>query len=495
MATKVAGFSQVVKMLYELPCCARCVLRFSGLQDSAPLYAKPYKDLVQYISTEYGYSPEIGKEDIICVACLGLLQQHSETDLVKQICGAVKTSGHEYFNFTMAVYAPLVLKFRHHSMWLHLQENFSSVYPNEVTFENILPVKECLKFVYGPRMEQELDSEFYRKSVFTITVTMNHFDAMRELDFLENTPKVLKCHPRKRQKVLENEPSITSAQVGKCIETLKTSDDFKKVGNCPPESVNTHCVIIKVACANSSVYVAGRYNKYSRTLSQSPWLVNGQRMTEHSVQELISEEIKKVFQPDDVKFSSAGREDVDVRMLGKGRPFILELLNPRKVVLSTEQIKELQHNVNASTEDIKIRDLQKITREECSKLKEAEDSKTKTYSALVYVPEGVTEDEIKILDDLKNVKLMQRTPLRVLHRRPLASRQRSILFMTTELIDQQHFRLRLCTEAGTYIKEFVHGDFGRTKPNLGIILKKETDILELDVESVDVDWPPYIDGP
>lgn len=34
----------------------------------------------------------------------------------------------------------------------------------------------------------------------------------------------------------------------------------------------------------------------------------------------------------------------------------------------------------------------------------------------------------------------------------------------------------------SYIKEFVHGDFGRTKPNLCDLLKTETDILELDVE-------------
>ena len=34
----------------------------------------------------------------------------------------------------------------------------------------------------------------------------------------------------------------------------------------------------------------------------------------------------------------------------------------------------------------------------------------------------------------------------------------------------------------SYIKEFVHGDFGRTKPNLGNLLNSETDILQLDVE-------------
>ena len=34
----------------------------------------------------------------------------------------------------------------------------------------------------------------------------------------------------------------------------------------------------------------------------------------------------------------------------------------------------------------------------------------------------------------------------------------------------------------SYIKEFVHGDFGRTKPSLGDILKADCDILQLDVE-------------
>ena len=32
------------------------------------------------------------------------------------------------------------------------------------------------------------------------------------------------------------------------------------------------------------------------------------------------------------------------------------------------------------------------------------------------------------------------------------------------------FILHLSTSAGTYVKEFVHGDFGRTIPNLSSIL-------------------------
>ena len=61
------------------------------------------------------------------------------------------------------------------------------------------------------------------------------------------------------------------------------------------------------------------------------------------------------------------------------------------------------------------------------------------------------------------------------------TRQRSITAISAVLVDSYHFRLRLTTQAGAYVKEFVHGDFGRTKPNLTTILHRFVDILELDV--------------
>ena len=41
-------------------------------------------------------------------------------------------------------------------------------------------------------------------------------------------------------------------------------------------------------------------------------------------------------------------------------------------------------------------------------------------------------------------------------------------------------------QAGTYIKEFVHGDFGRTEPSLCSLLDCECDILQLDVRDVNM---------
>lgn len=56
--------------------------------------------------------------------------------------------------------------------------------------------------------------------------------------------------------------------------------------------------------------------------------------------------------------------------------------------------------------------------------------------------------------------------------------------MKAEFIDPHHFKLSMKTQAGTYVKEFVHGDLGRTKPNLRTLLDADVDILELDVEVI-----------
>lgn len=72
-----------------------------------------------------------------------------------------------------------------------------------------------------------------------------------------------------------------------------------------------------------------------------------------------------------------------------------------------------------------------------------------------------------------------------LFRRSAATRNRCIYYIKVkgDESDRHLFKIELSTEAGTYIKEFVHGDFGRTYPCLSDILGDcRTDIIELDVE-------------
>lgn len=82
------------------------------------------------------------------------------------------------------------------------------------------------------------------------------------------------------------------------------------------------------------------------------------------------------------------------------------------------------------------------------------------------------------------LEIFQSTPLRVLHRRSSDVRSRFIMGLSAKRIDDHWFRLRLSTSAGTYVKEFVHGDCGRTLPSIQSMLGGRTDITELDCEGM-----------
>ena len=82
------------------------------------------------------------------------------------------------------------------------------------------------------------------------------------------------------------------------------------------------------------------------------------------------------------------------------------------------------------------------------------------------------------------LEIKQDTPLRVLHRRSSDVRTRCVLTLSARRISDHWFRLRMSTSAGTYVKEFVHGDCGRTRPSIGSMLGGRTDISELDCEGI-----------
>jgi tRNA pseudouridine synthase 10 len=65
----------------------------------------------------------------------------------------------------------------------------------------------------------------------------------------------------------------------------------------------------------------------------------------------------------DVKFVTAGREDADVRMLGTGRPFYCELVNPRRPLLSKEEYQQMETEINTASTSaaVQVRYIQNIS--------------------------------------------------------------------------------------------------------------------------------------
>lgn len=203
------------------------------------------------------------------------------------------------------------------------------------------------------------------------------------------------------------------------------------------------------------------------------------------------------------KIIAAGREDVDVRCLGDGRPFAIEITDPIRQ-LSKEELAQACEEINKSG-DVIVKQLVVIKREDLAQLKKGEETKSKTYEALCIklTHSKYDDDSSQIEVTAKDIELMnsfakdhgviqQRTPIRVLHRRPLLTRTREILELTGEMVSNypQLFRILVTTTAGTYVKEWAHGELGRTQPSLGTALSCKVDLLALDVTAVHLEWPP-----
>ncbi len=80
--------------------------------------------------------------------------------------------------------------------------------------------------------------------------------------------------------------------------------------------------------------------------------------------------------------------------------------------------------------------------------------------------------------------LNQRTPKRVAHRRADLERKRKVLSVTLVSHSKNKATFSILAEAGTYIKELVHGDEGRTVPNFSSILGCEAKCTNLKVTKI-----------
>ncbi|XP_070382961.1 tRNA pseudouridine synthase Pus10 isoform X4 [Dermacentor albipictus] len=424
------------------------------------------------------------KDDIGCVACYGLLEIEHLKASFQQIIAAVRESGCIFSKFTFQLSMPVTLELRHHAMVMHLKEKFRESF-KECGNIDFVSAKEVWKYIVGPMFADHFGVEFSATSGFQVSVTLPSPNAEEECGFLLN--KFPECFPNRKQRKHQCREIFTRSAVLDALRKI-SDDDFRKLYKCPPDRPSKVEPKVEVSCVHSPIYLAGRYRKYSRTLSQTPWILNGKRIMEASVQELITDVVTKHIPNEKIMFSSSGREDVDVRMLGRGRPFVLEIFKTKKAVFTTSDMEAIEQEINANTKDISVSDLQVISKDMTQVLKDGEESKQKTYGALCCSSRRLTDEDAALVSGLKNVTLKQKTPIRVLHRRNLAERERTVYEMSLEPRENaedggHRFYLHITTQAGTYIKEFVHSDFGRTVPSLGSYLKADVDILELDVET------------
>ena len=272
-----------------------------------------------------------------------------------------------------------------------------------------------------------------------------------------------------------------SALTGKAVD-LKSPDVVVHL------NLETEAVELQVA----SLFIRGRYRKLVRGIPQTRWpcrechgrgcpRCNGTgRMYLESVDELIRPAVMQFTAAEDTVFHGAGREDIDARMLGTGRPFIVEAVRPH---IRTIDISLLQEEIcRQAAGKVEVIGLAKADSSMVERLKEA--TFEKTYSAWVRLGAEVSEEKLKsVLKELEG-SIDQRTPTRVSHRRADKLRVRRV--HSADLIEMtgNMARINIRGDSGLYIKELISGDGGRTSPNLAEALKIDAIVEELDVIDV-----------
>jgi tRNA pseudouridine synthase 10 len=176
----------------------------------------------------------------------------------------------------------------------------------------------------------------------------------------------------------------------------------------------------------------------------------------------------------------SGREDVDARMLGSGRPFIVEIQEPKKRKID---LKELERIVNERCKGkVVVFDLKFAKARDVEFLKSA--GFRKVYRAKVVFEREVSREELKKALEKLKTEIHQRTPLRVLHRRADLVRVRRVHNAEIILHRGRVAVIRIEADSGLYIKELVSGDQGRTKPSLSELLGVQAYVEKLDVIEV-----------
>lgn len=353
-------------------------------------------------------------------------------------------------------------------------------------------------------------------------------------------------------------------------------------------------------------YLYGRYLKLERGIPQTRWPCRAckgrgcQRCEQSglqykkSVQDLIGNPLLELFQAEEHAFHGMGREDIDVRCMGRGRPFVIEMKEPKVRSVDAEKAME---KINSCAEgSIQITGLRDSTRSEVVRVKDTPAEKsytirfrilplseaeyavltapvdlthedvqerggkgkkksskrkrrgdkkndhTKPLPTVIDVPEGPSEEELRAMkkpelvakaeemklkksgtkdeliqrilesgppppvffdlpetesvmqtiEKLSGVILAQRTPERVAHRRADLIRRRTVYETSNPSIELMEDGVReveftLRCESGTYVKETVHGDGGRTQPSLSSLIKAKCEVLWLDVGDIHAD--------
>ncbi|KAH0448732.1 hypothetical protein IEQ34_022532 [Dendrobium chrysotoxum] len=476
--------------------CVRCIFRLFGVHGdfySCPFLTGPglhyflkLQNGCQAGISENGHSSfglhqcstseESDVDQKYCSICLGILQFPHDLYLgegtsednfsidvfVEKIAESIKIANYHIDGFFLEVSIPPVIVANERSIWSYMKKKYDSeAWFKNKSLYNQISLKDALRLSITESLEKKLGVKSGANS-FHICLAYTNSEA--SLILQNSLRKVQSSNRRRTEKEnvvkvvdqcgngqVDSREQLCSKSDAAILKELSSLDDhtFFDLFELPPKKASNSCKLM-ITCYRMPMFIGGRYLKFSRKVSQTLWIIDDERMGEASVEEIVGTRALEICRGDSYKFHAAGREDIDVM----------------------------------------VRNLEVVGSEAWNLMRVGEAEKQKQYAALVWISRPLIDEDLQSISSVNNMEISQSTPIRVLHRRSPLERKRIIHWMKIEKIvgSSQFFMLHLCTQAGTYIKEFVHGDLGRTFPSIGSLLACRAEILQLDVTDVKMDF-------
>jgi len=265
--------------------------------------------------------------------------------------------------------------------------------------------------------------------------------------------------------------------IGKKLKDLLPDKVFERLN--PDIEIIVDVCSGEVSLEIKPLYVYTRYRKIIRGVSQVQLRLN----VITSLQKTINDNICCRLGAREAIVHASGREDTDVRMLGRGRPLVISFVNPRKRP-NEDELREIMRLENEpfelSTTDVKIANRRLI-----EKLKKDATRHVKIYRALVLLSQAVTDEQIRSLEEyFHNRQIVQYTPRRIKRKPPKKRRVRMVYELKVIKLCDKLLELIIKCQGGLYVKELITGDEGRTSPSISDALGQDVRPLLLDVLDV-----------
>ena len=337
--------------------CERCLFLISNFKDDPSGIHK--EDALKYTT----------RSD--CNFCFGIFDFNTYKDLISET--KRKISDYDHIDFKISLSFSFIFDLVHYFWKCYLKNNKDFKVENTNLIE-VNSMKLILKHLFVPYYSKEIHESFNLESNLKIDITFEFpqeiYDEVNAMFKYLNKNIILKPNDKQKTNVglksFLDMPSSLIIAVFQKFELYNIASKLnKQLGG----------VIKKLSFFKDPSYLKGNYNKFSREIGQSPWEINGERVCVSSVEEEIKNTILKKYEAEDLKFSAGGREDRDVRMLGSGRPFMLEIINPKKNM--EKNIKEIEQEINLNSKFIKINNLEICKKEYGEVIKKAEVNKMK----------------------------------------------------------------------------------------------------------------------